>query len=99
MSISFGNPHMHLQLRNAQGLWEVDLSPPIVAQGSGFGPAAAKAGDQVVLTGRLMDLLGTFGEDWNLLTAGAFISIVVPLIVFFSLQRYFVRGLLAGSVK
>ena len=55
--------------------------------------------DQVVLTGRLIDLLGTFGEDWNLLTAGAFISIVVPLIVFFSLQRYFVRGLLAGSVK
>lgn len=54
---------------------------------------------QVVLTGRLIDLLGTYGEDWNLLTAGAFISIVVPLIVFFSLQRYFVRGLLAGSVK
>jgi alpha-glucoside transport system permease protein len=53
----------------------------------------------VVLTGKLIDLLGTFGEDWNLLTAGAFISIVVPLIVFFSLQRYFVRGLLAGSVK
>ena len=53
----------------------------------------------VVLTGKLIDLLGTFGEDWNLLTAGAFISIIVPLIVFFSLQRYFVRGLLAGSVK
>jgi hypothetical protein len=33
-SISFGNPHMHLQLRNDQGTWEVDLSPPIVAQGS-----------------------------------------------------------------
>jgi alpha-glucoside transport system permease protein len=55
--------------------------------------------DQVVLTSRLVSLLGTHGEDWNLLTAGAFISIVVPLIVFFSLQRYFVRGLLAGSVK
>lgn len=51
VSISFGNPHMHLQLRNPQGVWEVDLSPPIVAQGSGFGPAAAKAGDQAVLTG------------------------------------------------
>ena len=50
-SISFGNPHMHLQLRNAQGTWEVDLSPPIVAQGSGFGPGAAKAGDQVSITG------------------------------------------------
>lgn len=51
VSISFGNPHMHLQLRNGQGTWEVDLSPPIVAQGSGFGPGAAKAGDQVVVTG------------------------------------------------
>jgi hypothetical protein len=50
-SISFGNPHMHLQLRNDQGTWEVDLSPPIVAQGSGFGPGAAKAGDRATLTG------------------------------------------------
>ena len=50
-SISYGNPHMHLQLRNAQGTWEVDLSPPIVAQGSGFGPGVARAGDRVVITG------------------------------------------------
>ena len=50
-SISFGNPHMHVQLRNGQGVWEVDLSPPIVAQGSGFGPGAAKSGDRVVITG------------------------------------------------
>ena len=50
-SISFGNPHMHLRLQNAQGTWEVDLSPPIVAQGSGFGPGAAKAGDRVIITG------------------------------------------------
>ena len=55
--------------------------------------------DKVVLTGRLVNLLGTQGNNWELLTAGAFISIVVPLIVFFALQRYFVRGLLAGSVK
>ncbi|MEO6012120.1 MAG: carbohydrate ABC transporter permease [Devosia sp.] len=55
--------------------------------------------DKVVLTGRLVNLLGTQGDNWELLTSGAFISIVVPLIVFFSLQRYFVRGLLAGSVK
>ena len=55
--------------------------------------------DKVVLTGRLISLLGSYGDSWHLLTAGAFISIVVPLIVFFSLQRYFVRGLLAGSVK
>lgn len=50
-TISFGNPHMHLQLNTEGGLWEVDLSPPIVAQGSGFGPGAAKAGDRVILTG------------------------------------------------
>ncbi|MET0989028.1 MAG: carbohydrate ABC transporter permease, partial [Glaciihabitans sp.] len=42
---------------------------------------------------------GNRGQDWHLLTAGAFISILVPLIVFISLQRYFVRGLLAGSTK
>jgi alpha-glucoside transport system permease protein len=52
-----------------------------------------------VLTQRLLGMLGTFGTDWHLLTAGAFISMLFPLIVFFSLQRYFVRGLLAGSVK
>jgi alpha-glucoside transport system permease protein len=52
-----------------------------------------------VLTQRLLGMLGTFGTDWHLLTAGAFVSMVFPLIVFFSLQRYFVRGLLAGSVK
>lgn len=55
--------------------------------------------DKVVLTGRLVNLLGTQGDNWELLTAGAFISIIVPLIVFFALQRYFVRGLLSGSVK
>ncbi len=52
-----------------------------------------------VLTQRLLGMLGTFGTDWHLLTAGAFVSMVLPLVVFFSLQRYFVRGLLAGSVK
>jgi alpha-glucoside transport system permease protein len=51
------------------------------------------------LTVRLAQLAGSFGRSWELLTAGAFISMIVPLIVFFSLQRYFVRGLLAGSVK
>lgn len=55
--------------------------------------------DKIVLTGRLVNLLGTQGDNWELLTSGAFVSIIVPLIVFFSLQRYFVRGLLAGSVK
>ncbi len=52
-----------------------------------------------VLTQRLLGMLGSFGSDWHLLTAGAFVSMLVPLIVFFSLQRYFIRGLLAGSVK
>jgi alpha-glucoside transport system permease protein len=44
-------------------------------------------------------MVGTRGSNWEVLTAGAFISMIVPLIVFFALQRYFVRGLLAGSVK
>lgn len=52
-----------------------------------------------VLTMRLADIVGSRGQDWHLLTAGAFLSMIIPLIVFFSLQRYFVRGLLAGSVK
>lgn len=55
--------------------------------------------DQLVLTGRLRALLGTRGDNWEILTASAFVSIIVPLAVFFSLQRYLVRGLLAGSVK
>lgn len=55
--------------------------------------------DLRVLTIRMADLVGSFGNDWHLLTAGAFVSMILPLIVFFSLQRYFVRGLLSGSVK
>ncbi|MCF8529447.1 MAG: carbohydrate ABC transporter permease [Aquiluna sp.] len=57
------------------------------------------AKDIAPLTVRLAEMVGTRGGGWEVLTAGAFISIIVPLIVFFSLQRYFVRGLLAGSVK
>ncbi|MXO58236.1 hypothetical protein GRI89_01585 [Altererythrobacter salegens] len=51
VSISFGNPHMHLQVKASKGVWEVDLSPPIVAERSGFGPGVAKAGDKVSMTG------------------------------------------------
>ncbi|MFF1530331.1 carbohydrate ABC transporter permease [Cellulomonas sp. NPDC058312] len=51
------------------------------------------------LTVAVAEMAGSRGGDWHVLTAGAFISMVVPLIVFISLQRYFVRGLLAGSVK
>ncbi|NBB48642.1 ABC transporter permease subunit [Rhizobium sp. CRIBSB] len=55
--------------------------------------------DELVLTGRLVNLLGSRGGNWEILTASAFITIIVPLLVFFGLQRYLVRGLLAGSVK
>ena len=59
-----------------------------------FGPSNLKP-----LTWKLNDLVGTKGTEWQRLTAGAFISMIVPLGVFFSLQRYFVRGLTAGAVK
>ena len=45
------------------------------------------------------DLVGAYGENYQLLTAAAFLSMALPLVVFFSMQRYFVRGILAGSVK
>jgi alpha-glucoside transport system permease protein len=48
---------------------------------------------------KLVEVGGTYGQSWHLLTAAAFVSMVVPLLVFFALQRYFVRGLLAGAVK
>ena len=68
-----------------------DLLVAMVFLGSGS--------DQLVLTGKLNALLGSRGGNWEILTTSAFITILVPLAVFFSLQRYFVRGLLAGSVK
>jgi alpha-glucoside transport system permease protein len=52
-----------------------------------------------VLTMRLADMVGSRGSDWHLLTAGGFVSMILPLAIFFSLQRFFVRGLTAGSVK
>ena len=52
-----------------------------------------------LLTQRLAEIVGSRGQDWHLLTAGGFLTMALPLIVFLSLQRYFVRGLLAGSVK
>ena len=52
-----------------------------------------------VVTIALANLVGSRGENWHLLTSAAFITMVLPLAVFFSLQRYFVRGLTAGSVK
>jgi alpha-glucoside transport system permease protein len=55
--------------------------------------------DVAVMTQRLVSITGSRGQDWQLLTAGAFVSMIVPVAVFLGLQRYFVRGLLAGSVK
>ena len=58
------------------------------------------AGQKVqVVTVRLMNMAGTRGTDWHLLTAGAFVSMILPLCVFLGLQKFFVKGLLAGSVK
>jgi len=57
-------------------------------------------GDQNrVVTVALAAMVGEKGADWHLLTSGAFISMILPLTIFFALQRYFVRGLMAGSVK
>jgi alpha-glucoside transport system permease protein len=52
-----------------------------------------------VVTSALAAMVGEKGQDWHLLTSGAFLSMILPLTVFFALQRYFVRGLMAGSVK
>ena len=57
------------------------------------------AGQNRVLTVALRELVGSRGENWHLLTSAAFISMALPLIVFFALQKYFVRGLTAGAVK
>jgi alpha-glucoside transport system permease protein len=51
------------------------------------------------MTLAIQGLLSQYGTEWHLLAAGAFLLMIVPLLVFFSLQRYFVQGLLAGSVK
>jgi alpha-glucoside transport system permease protein len=51
------------------------------------------------MTRAIQNLLSQYGTEWHLLAAGAFLLMIVPLIVFFSLQRYFVQGLLAGSIK
>ncbi|MEP1933708.1 MAG: carbohydrate ABC transporter permease [Paracoccaceae bacterium] len=56
-------------------------------------------GETTVMTNQIVELLGTRGGRWDILATAAFVSIAVPLAVFFAMQRYLVRGLLAGSVK
>jgi len=56
-------------------------------------------GETTVMTNQIVELLGTRGGNWEILATAGFVSIAVPLAVFFALQRYLVRGLLAGSVK
>jgi len=56
-------------------------------------------GKNAPLTYALSGLVNSLGQDWHLLTAAAFVSMILPLLVFLSLQRFFVRGILAGSVK
>ncbi|MDN5569751.1 MAG: carbohydrate ABC transporter permease [Propionibacteriaceae bacterium] len=51
------------------------------------------------ITVSIAEMVGSRGQAWHLLSAGAFVAMIVPLIVFLSLQRYFVRGMLAGGVK
>ena len=55
--------------------------------------------EKSVMTLQLLRLIGGRGGQWHLLTAGAFVTMIVPMVVFLLLQRYFVRGILSGSVK
>jgi len=57
------------------------------------------SGQTTVMTRQIVELLGTRGGDWEILATSAFVSIAVPLVLFFTMQRFLVRGLLAGSVK
>jgi alpha-glucoside transport system permease protein len=70
-------------------VWNDLLVALIFAQGQGTKP----------ITVQVLTLLGTYGSQWHILAASAFLLMFLPLLVFFSLQRYFVQGLLAGSVK
>jgi alpha-glucoside transport system permease protein len=70
-------------------VWNDLLNALIFLQNSRMFPLAAG----------VRELLGEYGAEWHVLAAGAFISMIVPLIIFFSLQRYFVRGVTAGAVK
>lgn len=68
-----------------------DLLVALVFLGTGI--------DVALVTTRLSEMVGSRGQDWYVLTSGAFLTMTMPLVVFFGLQRYFVRGMMAGSVK
>ncbi len=55
--------------------------------------------DVAPLTVVLANMVGSYGQNWHLLTAAAFISMIIPIVIFISLQKYFVRGILAGAIK
>ena len=55
--------------------------------------------ERSVMTLELLRLIGGRGQQWHVLTAGAFVTMILPVLVFLALQRYFVRGILSGSVK
>ena len=55
--------------------------------------------ENALVTARLAEMAGSRGQDWHILTSGAFPTMIMPLIIFFSLQSYFLRGMMAGSVK
>jgi alpha-glucoside transport system permease protein len=55
--------------------------------------------ENLPLTGAVSNLVSSLGDGWQLLGAAAFLSMALPLIVFFALQRYFVRGITGGAVK
>lgn len=78
VSITFSNPHMHLQLQTDEGLWEVDLSPPIVASRSGFGRGKAKAGDEAIITGHRARDLNVLGFKGETITVGGTTYDVYP---------------------
>ena len=56
-------------------------------------------GDTMILTEAIIRMLGPYAGNWEIISAGAFISMAIPLAVFLTLQRHFARGLLAGSIK
>jgi len=56
-------------------------------------------GTTPVMTYQISNMVTSLGAGWHLLTAAAFLSMILPMIVFFALQRYFVRGMMAGAVK